>query len=633
MKIIFNLEKMQQLILALTCVFVTSCVNSIPREEEDILSGNIPLKITASIKSAITRVTSNGVGKDKFEDGDVVGLFALVNPVTMGEERYVDNMCFTCTSDRLVAENEVFYPEGNVSLDIFSYYPYQPQGVEVGKAAIPVSVKTTQDVTEDYSSSDFLVASATGIEASKTDIKLTFNHKFTKLKIVISMGEGEDAEALLAGNPVVSISGFYTKAAYDFQDNNYSSFTEIKKIAPSGKWKIQDEKLVGKELILIPQGAMTDNQYVVLEVGGKTYYSKLPMDLRLESGKQTDLNITFRSSEDFLISQVEGGIVDWGTNPGGNSETEIAHKYIDLTKLNFVQSNVYKVIYQGEPVAEICKEYLYADNVANQAIVAYPLKVDGTTDLEKGIVMQLLGNNEKVHGGKVVWDKMKNSLVYTLGLLSPQNRFYVTKEKNISLSDAESALPVLVLSDVFRDIRGGSAQVYGIVKIGTQYWMRDNLATTSYNDGSGMTKLSSMVAGKAGYLLSKEEYYYYSPNAVLSGKLIPDGWKIPGWTEWDLLKEYLNNDATLIKSGIWKPIKTSSVFPAKNTSGFNALPVAMYVGEFNTTYIGQYASFWTVDEPGTGIAEQQLFLRSDNSVIGECPLGTDKAFPIRCIRK
>lgn len=628
-----DLKKMKQLVLALACIIVTSCVNSIPGEEENVLSGNTPLKIIASIKSAMTRVTNNNGSGDLFEENDAVGLFALVNPTTMREERYVDNLRFTYSSDGFVADEDVFYPEGDVLLDIYSYYPYQSQGVEMGKATIPVSVKTTQNFPKDYSSSDFLVASTTDVKASNAAIKLSYKHKFTKLKIVISMGEGENADALLTKNPVVSVSGLYTKAAYDFHSNTYSSFAEIKNIIPSGTWKVQAGKLVGKELILIPQGVMTDNQYVMLEIGEKIYYSKLPADLRLESEKQTDVDITFRSSEDHLMSQIEGGIVDWGTNTGGSSETEIAHKYIDLAKLNFTESNIYKVVYQGVPVAEICKEYLSTDNVTSQAIVAYPLKEGGTTDLENGIVMQLLGNNEKVHGGKVAWDKTNNSLAYTAGILSPQNRFYVTKEKKISLSDAENALPVLVLCDVIRDIRGGSAHVYGIIKIGMQYWMKDNLAATSYNDGGSIIKLSSMVAGMVGYLLSKEEYCYYTPNAVLSGKLLPDGWKIPGWAEWNILKEYLKNDASLMKSGIWKPIKISSVFPANNTSGFNVLPVAMYVGSFNTEYIGQYASCWTLDEAGTGISEQQLFLRSDNSEIGQCPLGTDKAFPIRCIRK
>lgn len=633
MRITFNSKKMKQVVLAIACILITSCVNSIPGEEEYVLSGNTPLKIIASIKSAMTRVTNNNGSGDRFEENDAVGLFALVNPVTMREERYVDNLRFTYSSDGFVADEDAFYPEGDVLLDIYSYYPYQSQGVEMGKATIPVSIKTTQNLPTDYSSSDFLVASTTDVEASNAAIKLSYKHKFTKLKIVISMGEGENADTLLTRNPAVSVSGLYTKAAYDFHSNTYSSFADIKNIIPSGTWKVQAGKLVGKELILIPQGVMTENQYVMLEIGEKIYYSKLPSALKLESEKQTDVDITFRSSEDHLISRIEGGIVDWGTNTGGSSETEIAHKYIDLTKLNFTESNIYKVVYQGEPVAEICKEYLSADNVTSQAIVAYPLKEDGTTDLENGIVMQLLGNSEKVHGGKVVWDKTNNSLIYTPGILASQSRFYMTKEKKISLSDAENALSVLVLCDVIRDIRGGSANVYGVVKIAAQYWMRDNLAATSYNDGSSILKLSSMVAGTAGYLLSKEEYYYYTPNAVLSGRLVPDGWKIPGWTEWDFLKEYLKDDASLMKSGIWKPIKLSNVFPAKNTCGFNALPVAMYMGSFNTEYIGQYASCWTLDKAGTGIAEQQLFLRSDNSEIGQCPLGIDKAFPIRCIRK
>ena len=48
----------------------------------------------------------------------------------------------------------------------------------------------------------------------------------------------------------------------------------------------KDGRLVGKELILIPQEATVGYQYITLEAAGKLYTSLLPSTLQLESGNR-----------------------------------------------------------------------------------------------------------------------------------------------------------------------------------------------------------------------------------------------------------------------------------------------------------------------------------------------------------
>ena len=67
----------------------------------------------------------------------------------------------------------------------------------------------------------------------------------------------------------------------------------------------------GKEVILIPQETTLGYQYIVLDVGGKIYTSPLPSSLQLQSGKQSELAISFIPTEDVLISKVEGEINSW----------------------------------------------------------------------------------------------------------------------------------------------------------------------------------------------------------------------------------------------------------------------------------------------------------------------------------
>ncbi len=180
------------------------------------------------------------------------------------------------------------------------------------------------------------------------------------------------------------MSGFYTKTIYDFQKKTFSAYSEEKDIILAGEWEIKDGRLVGKELILIPQEATAGYQYITLEAAGKhipVYYHPL-YNWKV---KQRELEITFVSAEDILMSKVNGEIGIGKVEQSGSYRIGYFHKYIDVSKLTFEKSNVYKVIHSGKQVAEICKEYLVTPDFSSQAIVAYPMKEDGSVNLSQGL--------------------------------------------------------------------------------------------------------------------------------------------------------------------------------------------------------------------------------------------------------
>lgn len=483
----------------------------------------------------------------------------------------------------------------------------------------------------------FLVASKKEVLASKDAVALTYNHQFFRMKIVLVPGEGENIEEILSVKPTLSVSGFYTKTIYDFQKKTFSAYSEEKDITPAGEWEIKDGRLVGKELILIPQEATAGYQYITLEAAGKLYTSLLPSTLQLESGKQRELEITFVSAEDILMSKVDGEIGDWDGTEVDHTESVILHKYIDVSKLTFEKSNVYKVIHSGKQVAEICKEYLVTPDFSSQAIVAYPMKEDGSVNLSQGIVAQLLGKSGKVNGGSVSWNMEDHSLTYVDGTLLARNNVYVLADGTISLSVAmaDDVLSVLALEDVARDVRGGVIHNYPLVKIGTQYWMRSNLEASLYVNGDALPKLNQVTANLAGYLQSTTEHYFYTANVALSGRILPTHWSIPNWEDWNILKDYLKGEASLLKSGIWLSLKTEEqVQPATNLSGFNGIPVGMYVGAFQADYENKHLAYWTLDNTNATIDTKVFYMKSDTNIIEESNAGIDtKAFAIRCIRK
>ena len=105
---------------------------------------------------------------------------------------------------------------------------------------------------------------------------------------------------------------------------------------------------------------------------------------------------------------------------------------------------------------------------------------------------------------------------------------------------------------------------------------------------------------------------------------MPERQVMPDWNDWNMLKTYLSNDASLLKTGTWKAISTGAgaiVGTATNLTGFDGYPVGMYAGKFQSAYEGKYLSYWTLNEAGTDADEKIFLLRSD------------KAYAIRCIRK
>lgn len=634
MKVFSNLQKGVSFFVLFTTL-LTACVNHISEEEGEIINnGDIPLKFVADIHEVVnTRVANNS-----FEEGDEVGLFALAGNTTMQEERYADNLHFVRSSNgEFVADESVYYPDDGVTLNLISYYPYQEEGVAMGESTMQVSVATSQNKQADYSHSDFLIASKEDVLASKEAIALTYNHQFFRLKVALVPGEGENVEDMLSAKPMLSVNGFYTKAIYDFQKKIFSAYSEEKEITPAGEWEIKGNRLVGKDLILIPQEATVGYQYIMLEAGGKSYTSLLPSTLQLKSGKQRELEITFVADEDILMSKVSGEIGDWDGTETDQAESVTLHKYVDVSKLTFEKSDVYRVLNGGKQVAEICKEYLVTPEFSSQAIVAYPMKEDGSVDLSQGIVAQLPGKSGKVHGGSVSWNMDDNSLMYVAGNLAARNNVYVMADGKISLSVAvaDNVLSVLALEDIVRDVRGGMIHNYPLVKIGTQYWMRDNLETALYVNGDELTKLDAVTENAVGYLQSDAEHYFYTANVALSANFLPAHWNIPNWEDWDILNAYLKEDASLLKSGTWLPLKTGETAqPANNISGFNAAPVGMWVEPNQNIFEGKHLAYWTLDDTNAVIADDVFYLKSDANTIERSAPGVEKkAFAIRCIRK
>lgn len=203
--------------------------------------------------------------------------------------------------------------------------------------------------------------------------------------------------------------------------------------------------------------------------------------------------------------------------------------------------------------------------------------------------------------------------------------------------------------------------VYHTIKMGNQIWMLENLKTTKYNDGTPITFYTledfginwGSINDEIGHYqwASTEDFnnaveedlpfdYYgamYNHFAIESGKLAPEGWRIPSVADFEELESFLageghaGNEATVLKTETgWLP----SVGGGTNLYGFNALPNG-YVSAQGSATFGQGICTWVTTDvnsvnPGSktrmmlSLYDQGTFQYKENAIqIGAA---------IRCIK-
>ncbi len=147
--------------------------------------------------------------------------------------------------------------------------------------------------------------------------------------------------------------------------------------------------------------------------------------------------------------------------------------------------------------------------------------------------------------------------------------------------------------------------VYDAITIGGQIWMKENLKTTRFIDGTVITLANDATAW--GNLSTTPAYCYYNYDAatykdiygplynwstVTTGKLCPNGWHVPTDPEFSQLVSYMGGSSVAggklkeIGTANWKSPNTG----ATNESGFSALPGSMNPNLLN---IGEYGLWWT----------------------------------------
>ena len=213
-----------------------------------------------------------------------------------------------------------------------------------------------------------------------------------------------------------------------------------------------------------------------------------------------------------------------------------------------------------------------------------------------------------------------------------------------------------VLTPRNETVTDADGNIYETITIGNQTWMKENLKTTKYNDG---TLITEWVFGNDWHNATDLTAYYqwastddlnnvytetlpfdyygamYNHYAIESGKLAPTGWRIPTEQDFIELESFLNSngesgtEATALKTTFgW----LSSSGNGTNSFGFNGLPNG-YVNAFGGATASEIICAWATTNVNTTTNTRTTINLYDESTILYAEDAIQIGHGIRCIKE
>ena len=202
-------------------------------------------------------------------------------------------------------------------------------------------------------------------------------------------------------------------------------------------------------------------------------------------------------------------------------------------------------------------------------------------------------------------------------------------------------------------LRDADANLYEVVRIGSQLWMAENLATTMFNNN---TPIPTVATGAAWVTLTGPGYCWYDDNddlnkplygalynwfAASNSNLCPTGWHVPTDLEFKTLEIALGMLTATADLPDWRgtnqgtQMKSSAGWSAgngTNSSGFNAMPGGFrYFDGGPYFHAGNIAYFWSSsDDVGARAWMRQLDKDHENVFRSNAEKVAGKS--VRCVK-
>ena len=220
-------------------------------------------------------------------------------------------------------------------------------------------------------------------------------------------------------------------------------------------------------------------------------------------------------------------------------------------------------------------------------------------------------------------------------------RAYATNGSGTAYGNEQHFVTQALSETTVTDIDGN---VYDVVTIGSQTWMKENLKVTRYSNGepiqSGLNDATWGAATSGAFSIYNNDagnnnlygklYNWYA--GVDSRKIAPPGWHVPSRQEWETLTSFLGGlsvaGGQMKETGLvhWATPNTG----ATNSSGFTGLPTGSRINTGAFVFIGSGGYWWTITED---IAEADAVLLKNDAAEAIIVTGSrQNGAAIRCIK-
>lgn len=194
---------------------------------------------------------------------------------------------------------------------------------------------------------------------------------------------------------------------------------------------------------------------------------------------------------------------------------------------------------------------------------------------------------------------------------------------------------------------------YNTVKIGTQWWMAENLKTTSYNNGNpipqetGTSEWEKLSTPAYCWFENNETTYknqygaLYNGFAVETGNLCPAGWHIPSDKEWKTLEIYIGMSSSAADDTDWRGTDEGTKLKATfswdsggngtDKYGFRGLAGGYRSASGSFSGLGLGELMWS----STEMLDTRLYYRTLGSLqsgIERWYLSKNCGFAVRCVK-